>query len=416
MRPEHSDNTYLQCLLLEVGFQDMKDEMRKRYEDFKMEQAKPLVERIDRHAIASGKPSILFVVLAVICALVAVILGHTQVHGGIWMNRNEPSTGLADWSEVILKIQQVEGSDRILTAMDSGQEPLMDVLMEVLMDDQKIRTETSEEAQIPDKPATRSAGTQTSDSTTIPDDGSSRNNQSLGNAEEPASSPSTGDPEIEPNLPVNIICCILGYSALSVLLAICGLVVWAVAVFLKVCSRVVATVWKCFSLFREPRRVNAYPGRPHGVADGGLGDLRGSPRGGAGRFGHFCSECHGLCTFVARAESAGGETRYGDHVHRILPASTFSSVFRVVPAFVAAPSSTRLLLIVRIHRKAQKLQSKKGSTHRKQIALNQRRGLPAHKRVAPPQPQLVFLRKRRSPWGTRGSRTSPVPLTPICRG
>ncbi|CAN0139292.1 unnamed protein product, partial [Ectocarpus fasciculatus] len=186
--------------------------------------AKPLVERIGgyRHTIASGKPSILFVVLAVICALVAVSLGHTQ---GYWVNQNEPPTGLADWSEVILKIQQVKGSDRILTAMDSGEEPL-DVLMEVLMDDQKIRTETSEEAQqeappdakapttrnepvnkgpdrpqVPDIPATRSTGIQTSDSTTIPDDGSSRNNQPLGKTEEPTSSPSTGDTEVPSDLP-----------------------------------------------------------------------------------------------------------------------------------------------------------------------------------------------------------------------
>ncbi|CBJ31640.1 Sept6ps, septin GTPase, pseudogene [Ectocarpus siliculosus] len=164
--------------------------------------AKPVVivigEKIReyRHPIASGKPSIIFVVLAVICAIVAVILAHTQ---GYCVNGNEPSTGLADWSEVILKMQQLEGSDRILTAIDPGEEPLY-VLMEVLMDDRKIWTETSEEAQqevppgenaatigkdpankgidrpqVPDKPATRSAGTQTSGSTTIPDDGSSRN-------------------------------------------------------------------------------------------------------------------------------------------------------------------------------------------------------------------------------------------------
>ncbi|CAM9804569.1 unnamed protein product [Ectocarpus sp. 13 AM-2016] len=81
--------------------------------------SKPLVTRIGekireyRLAIASGKPSIILVVLAVICALVAVILATTEV------NVNEPSTGLADWSEVILKIQQVEGLDRVVTAVDS---------------------------------------------------------------------------------------------------------------------------------------------------------------------------------------------------------------------------------------------------------------------------------------------------------
>ncbi|CBJ33704.1 Sept8ps, septin GTPase, pseudogene [Ectocarpus siliculosus] len=85
MRPEHSDNTYLQCLLLEVGFQDMKDEMRKRYEAFRREEAKPLVKKIGenmpeyRRTIASGKLSILVVVLTVICALLAGIVANPQV-------------------------------------------------------------------------------------------------------------------------------------------------------------------------------------------------------------------------------------------------------------------------------------------------------------------------------------------------
>ncbi|CBN74010.1 Sept2, septin GTPase [Ectocarpus siliculosus] len=142
MRPEHSDNTYLQCLLLEVGFQDMKDKMRKRYEAFKKQEAKPLVTRVGeknreyRLAIASGKPSTILVVLAVIFAFVAVILAATQVHA---VNGNEPSTGLADWRELILKIQQVEGSDRIVTTVDSEEETL-DVLMKVLMDNRKIWT------------------------------------------------------------------------------------------------------------------------------------------------------------------------------------------------------------------------------------------------------------------------------------
>lgn len=99
----------------------------------------------------------------------------------------------------------------------------------------------------------------------MPDDGSSRNSQSLGKTEEPTSSPSTSDPEIESDMPVINI---LGYSALSVLLAICDLVVWAVAAFLKVGSRVFATVWKCSSLFREGRRLNTIAGHPHGVANG----------------------------------------------------------------------------------------------------------------------------------------------------
>ncbi|CAM9613473.1 unnamed protein product [Ectocarpus sp. 12 AP-2014] len=317
MRPEHSDNTYLQCLLLEVGFQDMKDEMRKRYEAFKKEEAKPLVTRIGekireyRRAIASGKPSIILVVLAVICALVAVILATTEV------NVNEPSTGLADWSEVILKIQQVKGSDRVVTAVDSREETL-DVLMEVLMDDRKTWTETSEEAQVPDEPATQLHGTQTSGSAMMPDDGSSRNRQSPGKTEETTSSPSTSNPEIESDMSVSIYY-ILGYAALSVLLALCGLVVLAVAAFLKVGSRVFATARKCSLLNCEARRLNTIAGRPHGVAIGALGDLSGNPRGGAGRSDHLCPECHGT-----RVERGGGgaETRYDDHVHRILPTST----------------------------------------------------------------------------------------------
>ncbi|CAN0296233.1 unnamed protein product, partial [Ectocarpus sp. 6 AP-2014] len=190
--------------------------------------AKPLVTRVGeknreyRLAIASGKPSTIVVVLAVIFTFVAVILAATQVHA---LNGNEPSTGLADWRELILKIQQVEGSDRIVTAVDSGEETL-DVLMKVLMDDRKIWTETSEEAQreapsgrkaatigkdpgakgtdrsqVLDERATQSTGTQTSDSTTTSDDGSSRNSQSLEKTEEPTSSPSTSDPEIESDMP-----------------------------------------------------------------------------------------------------------------------------------------------------------------------------------------------------------------------
>lgn len=40
MRPTHSDNTYLQCLLLEMGFQDMKAQMRKRHDFFKMQEVR----------------------------------------------------------------------------------------------------------------------------------------------------------------------------------------------------------------------------------------------------------------------------------------------------------------------------------------------------------------------------------------
>lgn len=38
METAHSDNTYLQCLLLEVGFQDVKNEMKARYKAFVEEQ------------------------------------------------------------------------------------------------------------------------------------------------------------------------------------------------------------------------------------------------------------------------------------------------------------------------------------------------------------------------------------------
>ncbi|CBJ31642.1 Sept4ps, septin GTPase, pseudogene [Ectocarpus siliculosus] len=168
MRPEHSDNTYLQCLLLEVVFQDMKDEMRKRYE------AKPLVKKIGenmpeyRRTVAGGKLSILVVVLTAICALLAGNVANPQVYGSdgliLPINPNmplfsgllgvhsrcldgvEPSMGEAGWSEVMLTIQRLEGSDRTLAAVDTGGEHL-DVLMEVLMEDSKIWTETSEEVQ-----------------------------------------------------------------------------------------------------------------------------------------------------------------------------------------------------------------------------------------------------------------------------
>ncbi|CAM9804499.1 unnamed protein product [Ectocarpus sp. 13 AM-2016] len=190
--------------------------------------------------------------------------------------------------------------------------------MEVLMDERKTWTETSEEAQVLDEPATQSTGTQTSDSAMMPDDGSSRNSQSLGKTEETTSSPSTGNPEIESDMPVSIYY-ILGYAALSVLLALCGLVASDSRAFLKVGSRVFATPRKRSSLSCEARRLNTIPGRPHGVANGALGDLPGNPRGGAGRSDHLCPECHGA--IVERGEG-GAETRYDDHVHLILPTST----------------------------------------------------------------------------------------------
>ncbi|CAM9506330.1 unnamed protein product, partial [Ectocarpus fasciculatus] len=111
MRPTHSDNTYLQCLLLEVGFQDMKDEMKKRFEVFKTEEAKPLLEKIQeknleyRRTVSAGKTSILVVALTVICAFLAGILANPQVSGGYW----KAPTDLAGWSEVILEIQRVGG-------------------------------------------------------------------------------------------------------------------------------------------------------------------------------------------------------------------------------------------------------------------------------------------------------------------
>lgn len=45
MKTEHSDNTYLQCLLLEVGFQDMKKEMKRRHEEFRQEQVPHYIYR-----------------------------------------------------------------------------------------------------------------------------------------------------------------------------------------------------------------------------------------------------------------------------------------------------------------------------------------------------------------------------------
>ncbi|CAM9680755.1 unnamed protein product [Ectocarpus fasciculatus] len=200
MRPEHSDNTYLQCLLLEVGFQDMKDEMRKRYEAFRREEAKPLVKKIGdnipeyRRTVASGKLSVLVVVLTVICALLAAIVTTSQL----------------------------EGSDRILAAVDSGGKHV-DVLMEVLMEDRKLWTETSEETQdTPPGPeaatieeeeeeegaakgtdhppfeteaATWSVGTQASDSTTIPDDVPLQKEESLENTKEQNGPQSADDQE-----------------------------------------------------------------------------------------------------------------------------------------------------------------------------------------------------------------------------
>ena len=59
MIPEHSDNTYLQCLLLEVGFQDVKDEMRKRYEQFRREQVQDgLCDSINLQRSTQQAPSL----------------------------------------------------------------------------------------------------------------------------------------------------------------------------------------------------------------------------------------------------------------------------------------------------------------------------------------------------------------------
>lgn len=38
MEPKNSDNAYLKCLLLEVGFQDIKDKMIERHKAFVREQ------------------------------------------------------------------------------------------------------------------------------------------------------------------------------------------------------------------------------------------------------------------------------------------------------------------------------------------------------------------------------------------
>lgn len=157
-------------------------------------------------------------------------------------------------------------------------------------------------------------------------------------ATSPAGTQTSG--ELEPDLPVSSFFYILGYSVLSVLLAICGLVVWAVATVLTVCSRMVATVWKWLSLFHEARRVNTYPGRPHGVANGAPGDLHGNPRGGAVWSCHFCSECHGFKLLngewgrVLRQDTMTKFTGYSQHARIRVVSAPFppSPLLRRLPA------------------------------------------------------------------------------------
>ncbi|CAM9677444.1 unnamed protein product [Ectocarpus sp. 8 AP-2014] len=161
METTHSDNTYLQCLLLEVGFQDMKDEMTARYRAFVKEQTRPITEvtigvikSLPRRASytalnvvheAQGRrpKSVLALTMAAVCAMVAVMLAYhlcgvsgtppISVEG-----MHNPPEGLTDWAKVIEKIQELEGWDRILAAVNSGEEHL-DVLIDVLMEDYKMK-------------------------------------------------------------------------------------------------------------------------------------------------------------------------------------------------------------------------------------------------------------------------------------
>ncbi|CBJ31643.1 Sept3, septin GTPase [Ectocarpus siliculosus] len=161
METAHSDNTYLQCLLLEVGFQDMKKEMKTRYKAFVKEQTRPTTEvtvdaikRLPRwvaHKVQGrGRKSVLVLISAVVCALVAVVLAHLRcgvngtppIEGGGMYN---PPESLANWAKVIEKIQKLEGWDRILAAADSGEEHLA-ILIDVLMEYYK-NTELRNKAQ-----------------------------------------------------------------------------------------------------------------------------------------------------------------------------------------------------------------------------------------------------------------------------
>ncbi|CAN0168434.1 unnamed protein product, partial [Ectocarpus sp. 12 AP-2014] len=156
METTHSDNTYLQCLLLEVGFQDMKDEMTARYRAFVKEQTRSITEVIAgvikslprrasnaalnvAHEAQGRRPkSVLALTMAAVWALAAVMLaylvcgvhGTPPVLGGEGMYN--PPEGLANWAKVIEKNQELEEWDRILAAADSGEKHL-DVLIDVLM-------------------------------------------------------------------------------------------------------------------------------------------------------------------------------------------------------------------------------------------------------------------------------------------
>ncbi|CAM9709550.1 unnamed protein product, partial [Ectocarpus fasciculatus] len=154
METAHSDNTYLQCLLLEVGFQDMKDEMMSRYRAFVKEQTRPPLEVIvgfikglpgrasdaaHSHSVAhktqDHRPkSVLALTMAAVCALVAVMLAYLLCGvNGILEGTYNPPENLANWADVIEKIQKLEGWESILAAADSGEEHL-DVLIDVLME------------------------------------------------------------------------------------------------------------------------------------------------------------------------------------------------------------------------------------------------------------------------------------------
>lgn len=57
MRPAHSDNKFLQCLLLEVGYQDMKNEMKKRHRAFVQDQVQDTEEDFACFPCSGGMPS-----------------------------------------------------------------------------------------------------------------------------------------------------------------------------------------------------------------------------------------------------------------------------------------------------------------------------------------------------------------------
>ncbi|CAM9808904.1 unnamed protein product [Scytosiphon promiscuus] len=157
MKSEHSDNRFLQHLLLEYGFQDMKDEMKGRHKAYVQNQAKPLRERtskalkglpraasvvaIDALDLTTrpGKLSV-FVALAIVCASLAGLVALAQVYCSPYGVNPAPAVP-GSWNKVVTRIQKLEGWDRILEAADSGEEHL-DVLLDVLMEHHKQTAKT----------------------------------------------------------------------------------------------------------------------------------------------------------------------------------------------------------------------------------------------------------------------------------